>query len=81
MSPYSDTYHDSESLLFLLNAVCLAEKQQIPIFIIPISIILGLSIVEIVIIGNKYDIVMFAYKEVNNICGVSIIIDFIKIKN
>jgi hypothetical protein len=61
--------------------VCLAEKQQIPIFIIPISIILGLSIVEIVIIGNKYDIVMFAYKEVNNICGVSIIIDFIKIKN
>jgi hypothetical protein len=24
---------------------------------------------------------MFAYKEVNNICGVSIIIDFIKIKN
>ena len=61
--------------------MCLAEKQQIPIFIIPISIILGLSIVEIVIIGNKYDIVMFAYKEVNNICGVSIIIDFIKIKN
>jgi len=40
-----------------------------------------IAIVEIVIIGNKYDIVMFAYSEVNNICGISIIIDFIKIKN
>jgi hypothetical protein len=34
MSPYSDTlswFQANQSLLFLLNAACLSEKQQIPI--------------------------------------------------
>ena len=34
MSPHSDTlsrFHANQSLLFLFNAVCIAEKQQIPI--------------------------------------------------
>ena len=34
MSPHSDTlswFRANQSLLFLLNAACLAEKQQIPI--------------------------------------------------
>ena len=34
MSPHSDTlswFQANQSLLFLLNAVCLVEKQQIPI--------------------------------------------------
>jgi flavoprotein len=37
MSPYSDTlsgFRANQSLLFLLNAVSLAEKQQIPILIV-----------------------------------------------
>jgi hypothetical protein len=34
MSPHSDTlsrFRANQSLLFLLNAVCIAEKQHIPI--------------------------------------------------
>jgi hypothetical protein len=34
MSSHSDTwFRANQSLLFLLNAVCLAEKQQIPILV------------------------------------------------
>ena len=37
MSPHSDTlswFRAFQSLLFLLNAACLVEKQQIPIFLV-----------------------------------------------
>ena len=34
MSPHSDTsrFRANQSLLFVLNAACLAEKQKIPIY-------------------------------------------------
>ena len=54
MSHHSDTIYPDQSSLFLLNTVCLAEKQQIPIFFSLVWPDLGLNPLNLPQSGSAY---------------------------